>query len=135
MKVKEKQSETKAVGFAPEPEPIEEKQVSYNSESGKVTLILTNGDRLTLKEPKAKQLLLFQSAFSQSPEEMQSDAIATVRLAYHCVCQYERSGAQIETPSFDEFFDELEIDDIEGVGKGLEPFRDVLERLKSKASV
>lgn len=102
--------------------------VKFDSDSGKVVFTLQNGDRITLSPPKAKAFLLLQSWYSSSPIDERSDAIAMVRMAYYCISKFERDKAAIDTPLFSEWFDGLEFEDVETIGKAVNFFRDILEK-------
>jgi len=102
--------------------------VKFDSDSGKVVFTLQNSDRITLSPPKAKAFLLLQSWYSSTPIEERSDAIAMVRMAYYCISKFERNQIIIDKPLFSEWFDDLDFDDIEVIGKAVNHFRDILEK-------
>ena len=109
--------------------------VQFDSDSGKVIFSLQNRDRITLSPPKAKAFLLLQSWYSSTPIEERSDAIAMVRMAYYCISQFERNQIIIEKPLFSEWFDGLEFEDIETIGKAVNFFRDILEKNTPKTNI
>ena len=102
--------------------------VQFDSDSGKVIFTLQNNDRIILSPPKAKAFLLLQSWYSSTPIEERSDAIAMVRMAYYCISQFERDKVIIDKPLFSDWFDGLEFEDIETIGKAVNFFRDILEK-------
>ena len=102
--------------------------VQFDSDSGKVVFTLQNSDRIILSQPKAKAFLLLQSWYSSTPIEERSDAIAMVRMAYYCISKFERNQIVIDKPLFSEWFDDLDFDDIEVIGKAVNHFRDILEK-------
>ena len=108
--------------------PQNSANVKFDSDSGKVVFTLQNSDRITLSPPKAKAFLLLQSWYSSTPIEERSDAIAMVRMAYYCISKFERNQIIIDKPLFSEWFDDLDFDDIEVIGKAVNHFRDILEK-------
>ena len=110
-------------------EPVQNSvEVKFDSDSGKVVFTLQNNDRITLSPPKAKAFLLLQSWFSSTPPDERSDAISMIRMAYYCISQFERDKVVIEKPSFSDWFDGLEFEDVEVIGKSIAFFRSVLEK-------
>jgi len=110
-------------------EPVQNSaEVKFDSDSGKVIFTLQNRDRIILSPPKAKAFLLLQSWYSSTPIEERSDAIAMVRMAYYCISQFERDKVIIDKPLFSDWFDGLEFEDIETIGKAVNFFRDILEK-------
>ena len=109
-------------------EVIEEPIVKFDPDSGKVTFSLFSGDRIVLSSPKGKVFLLLQSWYSSARPDERSDAIAMIKMAYFCISKFERNGEVIETPLFTDWFDEIEMSDIEVIGKAVNFFRDIIER-------
>jgi len=114
-------------------EPVQNTaNIKFDADSGKVIFTLQNDDRITLSPPKAKAFLLLQSWYSSTPIEERSDAIAMVRMAFYCITQFERNKVVIDKPTFSDFFDGLEFEDVETIGKAVNNFRDILEKNTSK---
>ena len=109
--------------------------VQFDSDSGKVIFTLQNDDRITLSPPKAKAFLLLQSWFSSTPPDERSDAISMIRMAYYCISQFERDKVIIDKPLFSDWFDGLEFEDVEVIGKAIAFFRDILEKNTPKTDV
>ena len=109
--------------------------VQFDSDSGKVIFTLQNNDRITLSPPKAKAFLLLQSWFSSTPPDERSDAISMIRMAYYCISQFERDKVIIDKPLFSDWFDGLEFEDVEVIGKAIAFFRDILEKNTPKTNI
>ena len=109
--------------------------VQFDSDSGKVIFTLQNNDRIILSPPKAKAFLFLQSWFSSTPPDERSDAISMIRMAYYCISQFERDKVIIDKPLFSDWFDGLEFEDVEVIGKAIAFFRDILEKNTPKTNI
>lgn len=109
-------------------------EIQFDEEAGIVEFQLENGTEIVIKEPKAKAFLLMNSWMQSAPEEYKSDQFAAMKLAHSCITKYSNPNKGSVIPTFNEFIDELEIEDIERVGAALGCFRKVFDRLAEKAA-
>jgi hypothetical protein len=109
-------------------------EAQFDEEAGAVEFELVDGTSITIKEPKAKAFLLMNSWMQNASEEYKSDQFAAMKLAHSCMVNYSHPEKGNKIPTFDEFLDELEVEDIERVGAALGCFRNVFDRLADKAA-
>jgi hypothetical protein len=94
-------------------------------EDGHVQATLKDGSTLVFREPKVKQFLLIESWLKDDKNEYHADTAAVLKMAHLCLVGDDRT--------FDEFLDELDIQDLEVLGQALSTFRSVFEFLATKS--
>lgn len=133
-------------------DPNSKDYFQYDPEKSTVSFTLSNGVRLILQEPKPKTFLFFESWIKTAKEKYQSDSFANLKIAQLSLIKLEipegliiscDSGSKLfgtytEIDSLEDFLDLLvTFDDVTGVAKSLEFFRDTIEsffnRLREEA--
>ena len=99
---------TEPDAIAPEP------RVSYNEKTNIVT-VTTSFGKLLVSEPRAKHILLTEGGLTALGAEYCTDSMTAIYLVYRC--------SDADHPTFDDFLDALEIEDIEVIGEALAIFR------------
>jgi len=98
-----------------EPDAIApESRVSYNEKTNIVTVTTSFGS-LLVSEPRAKHILLTEGGLTALGVEYCTDSMTAIYLVYRC--------SDADHPTFDDFLDALEIEDIEVIGEALAIFR------------
>jgi hypothetical protein len=129
LKVNKPQQQQAPIPEATEPESNPEGypvNLQFDELENRVTFQLYDGTQIELKSPKGKQFLQIQSWYQSAPEEYRSDVFSSIKLAHTCMVSYIPLNSKLSTvPSFEDFLDTLEVEDIERVGSALTCFRAV----------
>jgi len=99
---------TEPEAIAPEP------RVCYDERINKVSAVMSFG-KLVVSEPRPKDILLTNGALRAMGVEYCTDEMTAIYLVWRCSCA--------DYPTFDDFLDALEIEDIEAIGETLATFR------------
>lgn len=105
-------------------------KVDFNQEEGTAKVDLVNGTTLTLKEPKAKSFIYLASRMETAPDWQKSATMSVYLLSHFMITEVSKKGQKLPIPSFDEFMDMLEDDDIASVGAAFACFPDVFKRVQ-----
>ncbi len=107
-------------------------EVEYDEKQGTSKFSLVNGTIITLKEPKAKDFVYLSSRMQTAPEWQRSATMAVYYLAHFMIDKVSLPGKKGESPipTFDEFMDMLEDDDLARVGAAFACFPNVSKRVE-----
>ncbi len=110
-------------------EKADEFQAVYNEDEKTVDFELTDGTKVQLKSPKAKQALLLNGFLKTAPEEYITTEMLMFKLASLCITKFGKKSKL----TFEELLDILELKDMGRVVAAISYFRDFFEYLAEQS--